>query len=213
MSKTTLAAIIGIASIIAAVAINLPPAPANAQMAHEDHSPMHAMAPDKDAKTPPSAPEGIYARHLPMVSASIDNAIKALSTNDKKTALAELNKAKAMLAMIETQVAKLTKPKFANTRCPIMGSPIDPDKVSDDLTRDFKGQKIAFCCKGCPSQWDSLTDTQKADKLASAQPAPQQLWTCPMHSQIKLPKPGSCPICRMRLTPLAQKQDHTGHNH
>ncbi len=29
-----------------------------------------------------------------------------------------------------------------------------------------------------------------------------QLWTCSMHPQIKLPKPGKCPICYMDLIPL-----------
>ncbi len=29
-----------------------------------------------------------------------------------------------------------------------------------------------------------------------------QLWTCSMHPQIKLPKPGKCPICGMTLIPL-----------
>ena len=27
-------------------------------------------------------------------------------------------------------------------------------------------------------------------------------WTCSMHPQIKLPKPGKCPICGMNLIPL-----------
>ena len=35
---------------------------------------------------------------------------------------------------------------FANTKCPIMGRPIDPAKVTESLTRDYKGQKVAFCC-------------------------------------------------------------------
>ena len=34
-----------------------------------------------------------------------------------------------------------------------------------------------------------------------------QLWTCAMHPQIKLPKPGKCPICGMDLIPLKTGQD------
>jgi len=30
----------------------------------------------------------------------------------------------------------------------------------------------------------------------------EQLWTCAMHPQIKLPEPGKCPICAMDLVPL-----------
>jgi len=35
------------------------------------------------------------------------------------------------------------------------------------------------------------------------------LWTCSMHPQIKLPKPGLCPICNMELIPL-EKGDSDG---
>lgn len=36
----------------------------------------------------------------------------------------------------------------------------------------------------------------------SKQASHPQLWTCSMHPQIKLPKPGKCPICFMDLIPL-----------
>jgi Cu(I)/Ag(I) efflux system membrane fusion protein len=43
----------------------------------------------------------------------------------------------------------------------------------------------------------------------SARPAKQQtqLWTCSMHPQIKLPKPGKCPICGMDLIPVEAGDD------
>lgn len=34
-----------------------------------------------------------------------------------------------------------------------------------------------------------------------------QLWTCAMHPQIKLPKPGQCPICGMDLIPVEAGED------
>jgi hypothetical protein len=33
-----------------------------------------------------------------------------------------------------------------------------------------------------------------------------QIWTCSMHPQIRLPKPGLCPICNMELIPLETSQ-------
>jgi Cu+-exporting ATPase len=39
---------------------------------------------------------------------------------------------------------------------------------------------------------------------ASAQGA---VWTCPMHPQIRRPKPGACPICGMALEPLVAEAD------
>lgn len=44
---------------------------------------------------------------------------------------------------------------------------------------------------------------------AGASPADPEVWTCPMHPQIKLPDFGDCPICGMDLVPLgdAGEQD------
>jgi len=36
-------------------------------------------------------------------------------------------------------------------------------------------------------------------------------WTCSMHPQIQLPKPGKCPICFMDLIPLSDDSTGTGH--
>jgi Cu(I)/Ag(I) efflux system membrane fusion protein len=50
--------------------------------------------------------------------------------------------------------------------------------------------------------------------IKSAQPLPTQIkkedkqpqmWTCSMHPQIKLPKPGQCPICFMNLVPVSKR--------
>ena len=57
---------------------------------------------------------------------------------------------------------------YANTKCPIMGNIIDPEKVTADLQTEFKGEKVAFCCAACPAQWDELSDEEKAAKLAAS---------------------------------------------
>jgi len=61
---------------------------------------------------------------------------------------------------------------FVNSTCPIMGTPIDPAKVTPDLVREYKGQKVAFCCGTCPPQWDKLTDADRDAKLAKAMKKP-----------------------------------------
>jgi hypothetical protein len=141
----------------------------------------------------------IHSRELPIVMLSVDKAAKAIESGDKKTALAELHKARKMLIAIYGAIGTHVKPQFVNNRCPIMGSPINPEKVASNLIRDYKGQKVAFCCAGCPSMWDKLTGAQKQAKLAKVKPTLQKIWTCSMHPQIKLPKPGSCPVCNMKL--------------
>lgn len=58
--------------------------------------------------------------------------------------------------------------QFVNAKCPIMGNVINPEKVTADLIKEFKGQKVAFCCAGCPDKWDALSDEEKAAKLLTA---------------------------------------------
>jgi len=107
----------------------------------------------------------IHSRELPIAILSIDKAAKAVESGDKKTVLAELDKALNTLIAIYGALGTHLKPQFANNRCPIMGSPINPEKVTKNIARDYKGQKVAFCCAGCPSMWDKLTDAQKQAKL------------------------------------------------
>lgn len=62
--------------------------------------------------------------------------------------------------------AAATKPSDpVNNKCPIMGGAINKDKLTPELTTQFKGQTVAFCCSACPAQWNKLTDAQKQAKL------------------------------------------------
>ena len=58
--------------------------------------------------------------------------------------------------------------KVVNAKCPIMGNPIDPATVPVNLVKEFEGQKIGFCCAGCPEAWDKLSDAEKTAKLAAS---------------------------------------------
>jgi hypothetical protein len=68
------------------------------------------------------------------------------------------------------------KPAFVNTNCPIMGTPIQAASVPPSLIRILDGQKVAFCCPGCPGAWDRLPPADKVAKLAAAthEPKPEQ---------------------------------------
>ena len=46
------------------------------------------------------------------------------------------------------------------------------------------------------------TAAERAGHDHAAAPAQEQMWTCSMHPQIKLPREGKCPICYMDLIPL-----------
>ena len=104
---------------------------------------------------------------LPELARAVDAAIKAVENDQKAEALAELQKVKALLAKCQEQCRAATagQAKFANDRCPVSGLTIDPAKVTDTLVREYKGQRVAFCCGSCPAAWDKLTDAQKDVKL------------------------------------------------
>ena len=176
MSKTRLVTIVGIISIVAIAVTTIPMAKASScgSSCGAGHGQKSGMDIKKETGEKCLSLEKIHSEHLPMVSQSIDKAIKAVEAGNKETALAELHKAQKMLAAINAGIAKHVKPKFANISCPIMGSPINPDKVAENLIRDYKGQKVAFCCGGCPGQWDKLTDAEKDAKLGKVKPKPTE---------------------------------------
>jgi hypothetical protein len=127
-----------------------------------------APAPDKQAIL-----QRVQTETVPNALKAIAAAREAIQAGQSASALAELQKAEQAVKVIQTSLAQYTGPKFANATCPIMGTPIDPAKVTESLTRVYKGQKIAFCCAMCPPAWDKLTDAERDAKLsqASVQPA------------------------------------------
>lgn len=64
----------------------------------------------------------------------------------------------------------------------------------------------AACALVLVGRWSAPATPADVD-LGGVPSLAAQLWTCPMHPQIKLPSPGSCPICGMALVPLASGDD------
>ena len=106
-----------------------------AQAGHGGH--MGGMNMKQPAMAAVLSLESIHAKHVPMVVMSIDKAKKALASGDKRAVLAELNKAQEMLVAIRAALGTHVKPQFANNLCPLMGSPINPAKVTKNLIRDY----------------------------------------------------------------------------
>ena len=203
MSKRRLATIVIVIGVAAIAGTTATYALAQTKAGTVPHGQMAKMNMKHSMMTETLSLGKIHTENLPIVMLSVDKAVRAIESGDKKTALAELHKARKMLIAIYGAIGTHVKPQFVNNRCPIMGSPINPEKVTKNLVRDYMGQKVAFCCAGCPSTWDKLPNAQKQAKLAKVKPTLQKIWTCSMHPQIKLPKPGSCPLCNMKLIPVS----------
>ena len=167
MNKNRLGIIICIVGLMVIVTVSLPLTRTEAETKHQNHNQTAKMDMDRNAKARTFSLDRIHSEHLPAVLKSIDEAVMAVKAGNSKAALDELHKTKRLIAAVNEAIGKYVKPKFANNRCPIMGTPIKPDKVAKNLIREFKGQKVAFCCTRCPAKWDKLTDTEKQAKLAN----------------------------------------------
>lgn len=60
-----------------------------------------------------------------------------------------------------TAPVEATPMSFPNSECPIMGG-----EPTEELTAEYDGKTIGFCCEGCPEKWAALSDEEKAEKFA-----------------------------------------------
>lgn len=91
---------------------------------------------------------------------------------------------------------------------PVCGMDVDP---RDDRHRvEFDGSAYYFCSNGCKTKFVENPASYLAGppKAPTPGPAPEgEIYTCPMHPQIRQNGPGSCPICGMALEPVAASED------
>ncbi len=129
----------------------------------------------------------------------LDAAVKAIEAGEKEAALTHLRAARATFTDMSKTCQACTAHlgggekqtaadgAYANTHCPIMGGKIDPAKVAPNVTREWRGKRVAFCCSPCVGKWEKLTEEQKQAALAKATqppaatpaPAPEPKKTCP----------------------------------
>lgn len=50
-----------------------------------------------------------------------------------------------------------------NKVCPVMGSPVD--QANSTM---YKGEKVAFCCKGCDKKFEKMTEAEKDAAVAKS---------------------------------------------
>jgi hypothetical protein len=173
-------AILGVtvSSIVALIAI---PLWADEKQHHNgEHAATSAKATPEKHHSVEDKHDGVCGKHhnkhemcvkrLDQVIKAIDAATEAVERGRKATALAELKKAKGIVAVCLKTMSDMDKGKIANARCPIMGTKLNPEKVPPDLTRKYMGRKVGFCCGGCPQQWDKLSPAEKAKKLGKVIP-------------------------------------------
>ncbi len=153
---------------------------AGVSYAQHDHM-MHSSTPQPAKETKPITPpvkepvslQVIYAQQLPAIQEAVGRATQHLEAGHQQEALNELKQVKISLAALQQALSQHVELRFVNDRCPIMLIKINRDKVPAELTRAYGQGKVGFCCNGCPTQWDRLTEAQKTAKLKEAASQPQ----------------------------------------
>ena len=90
---------------------------------------------------------------------------------------------------------------------PVCGMSVDPATTPHHA--DFEGKPYHFCSSGCRTKFVAeplnylATEPTKATQAA----AEAEIYTCPMHPQIRQVGPGACPICGMALEPVVVSAD------
>jgi Cu+-exporting ATPase len=86
---------------------------------------------------------------------------------------------------------------------PVCGMSVSKDA---HIVSDYHGEHYVFCSEKCKSKFDLEPDKY----VGSAEPVSESkqniseaaIYTCPMHPEIRQPKPGNCPKCGMTLEPV-----------
>jgi Cu+-exporting ATPase len=86
-------------------------------------------------------------------------------------------------------------------RDPVCGMTVDPHATAH--RRQHAGRTYYFCCAGCLQKFAAAPDQyiEPSQARAPARLPEGTIYTCPMHPQVRLIGPGSCPICGMALEP------------
>lgn len=105
---------------------------------------------------------------------------------------------------------------------PVLDPTVDPvcgmkiDIKDPGASFSYKGRDALFCSDCCKDKFKATPDKYLTDKPVAAKlaelPTEQEIYTCPMHSQVRQAKPGNCPICGMTLemvTATAGKEDNS----
>ena len=89
---------------------------------------------------------------------------------------------------------------------PVCGMHVDPRTNPPEWT--YQGRLYFFCCEGCRTKFgtDPGSFLKPSPAPGTVPPGtlspPSTSYTCPMHPEIRSPRPGSCPKCGMALEPV-----------
>jgi len=85
--------------------------------------------------------------------------------------------------------------------CPVSGKEIKKSEAK--ATYEYEGKTYYFCCEKCKEEF-----VKNPEKYTQKKAEMKEVYTCPMHSDVKADKPGKCPKCGMKLEKKMMKMEH-----
>jgi len=101
----------------------------------------------------------------------------------------------------ETRGSEPSVHAMPSVKDPVCGMDVDPHTTRHRA--EHAGRTYYFCSAGCRKKFIA-EPTRYLDQKAAQQEAvaPDAIYTCPMHPEVRQVGPGSCPICGMALEPV-----------
>jgi YHS domain-containing protein len=76
--------------------------------------------------------------------------------------------------------------------CPGCGHMMQKSEAK--ISYEYKGKTYYFCCEGCKEKF-----AKNPEEYLKKKAEMKEVYTCPMHPEVKLDKAGKCPKCGMKL--------------
>ena len=85
--------------------------------------------------------------------------------------------------------------------CPVSGKEIKKSEAK--FSHEYEGKTYYLCCEMCKEKF-----VKNPEKFLKKKAEMKEVYTCSMHPDVKLDKPGKCPKCGMKLEKKMMQMKH-----
>ena len=103
---------------------------------------------------------------------------------------------------------QLKTPSLGEVLDPVCGMSVRPDRAAGSA--EYQGQTYYFCSARCLDKFrDHPSDYLPSKQIATPMPSvARDIYTCPMHPEVRQEGPGQCPKCGMALERIPTPASH-----